>query len=462
MAMGEPGGWLVFDENELQCILYVDRGKIHHMNKIAALLFFLLLSFSAQADTVLLKAKGFIDVREGELITPAEILVEDGFIRSTKAGEAPPDVRVVDLGDKILLPGLMDMHVHLDLDFEQANFGIVVTESSSEAALRGAKNAELTLLAGFTTIRNIGQVHPSLDLIGVALANASAEGWIRAPRIIPSGHMISILGGHGDLSMAEGLSEGMLELGPEYGVVSGVDDAVKATRFQIKHGAKNIKIHATAGVLSLEDAVGAQQLSDAEMRAIIEEAHRHEVPVAAHAHGTAGIKAAIRAGVDSIEHGSILDEEAIEMMIDRDVVLVPTVGLMDLMNMEMLNPRKRAKAEYIRPLADRSLSAAIKAGVTVAMGTDAPLIPHGQNAYEIAKLVERGMTPDQALRSATIIPAALIGIENLGEIREGWHADIIAVDSDPLADINTLKNVSFVMKAGEIVKIPDQESADSV
>jgi imidazolonepropionase-like amidohydrolase len=425
------------------------------MNKIAALLFFLLLNFSAQADTVLLKAKGFIDVREGKLVTPAEILVEDGFIKSTSAGEAPPDVRIVDLGDKILLPGLMDMHVHLDLDFEKANFGIVVTESSSEAALRGAKNAELTLMAGFTTIRNIGQVHPSLDLIGVALANASAAGWIRAPRIIPSGHMISILGGHGDLSMAEGLSEGMLELGPEYGVVSGVDDAIMATRFQIKHGAKNIKIHATAGVLSLEDAVGAQQLSDAEMLAIIEEAHRHEIPVAAHAHGTEGIKAAIRAGIDSIEHGSVLDEEAIEMMIEGDVVLVPTVGLMDLMNMEMLDPRKRAKAEYIRPLADQSLSAAIKAGVRVAMGTDAPLIPHGQNAYEIGKLVERGMTPDQALRSATIIPAALIRIENLGEIREGWHADIIAVDSDPLADIKTLENVSFVMKAGEIVKMDD-------
>lgn len=425
------------------------------MNKICTLLLLFLLSASSQADSVLLRAQGFVDVRKGELVTPAEILVEDGFIRSINGPQAPRDARVVDLGDRILLPGLMDMHVHLDLDFENANFGIVVTESSSEAALRGAKNAELTLLAGFTTVRNVGQVHPSLNLVDAALARASAEGWIRAPRIVPAGHMISILGGHGDLSMAEGLAEGILELGPEYGVVSGVDDAIKATRFQIKHGAKTIKIMATAGVLTLEDAVGAQQLSDAEMRAIIAEAHRHHVPVAAHAHGTAGIKAAIRAGVNSIEHGSILDDEAIRMMVKNDVVLVPTNGLMDLIKLDKLDPRKRAKAEYVKPLAEKSTRDAIKAGVTVALGTDAPLVPHGRNAYEFRKLIELGMTPAEALRAATITPAALVGIDQLGEIREGWHADIIAVDGNPLADTKTLENVSFVMKAGEIFKMEE-------
>ena len=217
---------------------------------------------SANAENVLLKADGFIDVRSGELIKPADILIRDGRIAEINGDAQVEDATVVDLPGKILLPGLMDMHVHLDLDFEDANFGVVVTESGSEGALRGAKNAELTLMAGFTTVRSVGQVHPTVDLVDVALARASSLGWIKAPRIIPAGHMISILGGHGDLSMAEGLSEGMLELGPESGVVSGVDDAIMATRFQIKHGAKVIKIHATAGVMSCgggEDAAPADQ-----------------------------------------------------------------------------------------------------------------------------------------------------------------------------------------------------------
>lgn len=409
-------------------------------------------ALSANAEQVLLKAGGYVDVRRGELVTPAEILVEDGRIVAINRDNWPADVEAVELEDRILLPGLMDMHVHLDLDFDTANFGVVVTESSSEAALRGARNAERTLMAGFTTVRSVGQVHPSLDLIDVALARASESGWIKAPRIIPAGHMISILGGHGDLAMAEGLSEGMLELGPQYGVVSGTDDAIQATRFQIKHGAKVIKMHATAGVMSLEEAVGLQQLSDSEMRAIVEEARRHEIPVAAHAHGTEGIKAAIQAGVSSIEHGSILDDEAIRMMIRNEVFLVPTSGLMDLIDFEKLHPQKRTKAEYVAPLASQSLHAAIKAGVKVALGTDAPLIPHGKNAYEIVTMTERGMTPAEAIRSATTVAAELIGMKELGEIREGWHADIIGVATNPLQDIATLQSVPFVMKAGKVMK----------
>lgn len=412
----------------------------------------LLLPLSARAEPVLILARGYVDVDRGRLVTPARILVEDGVIRSTETGESATDARVIDLGDGYVLPGLMDMHVHLDLDFDKANFAVVVTESGSEGALRGAKNAEKTLMAGFTTVRDVGQVHPTLDLIGVALARASDEGWIRAPRIVPAGHMVTILGGHADLAMAEGLSEGMLELGPEHGVVSGVDDAIRATRFQIKHGAKVIKIHATAGVMSLEESVGARQLSDAEMRAVIEEAHRHDVPVAAHAHGTEGIKAAIRAGVDSIEHGSILDDEAIRMMVEKGVVLVPTSGLMDLIDFEKLDPRKRAKAEQVAPLARASLEKAIKAGVKVAIGTDAPLIPHGRNAYELVAMVERGMTPAQALRAATVIPAELIRMDDLGQIRAGMQADLIAVDRNPLEDVRALQNVRFVMKSGRVVR----------
>ncbi|MFN1834547.1 amidohydrolase family protein [Balneola sp. MJW-20] len=406
-----------------------------------------------QAQVTVLQARGYLDVQRGEMISPAAIVIENGIITAVNPDRRPAGAEVIDLGDKYLMPGMMDMHTHLDLDFETGDFGVVVTESGSKAAIRSVKNAEKTLMAGFTTIRNVGQVHPSLDLINVAVAEASEEGWINAPRIIAAGHMISILGGHGDLSMAEGLAEGILELGPEYGVVGSVDDAVKATRFQIKHGAKTIKIHATAGVLSLEDAVGAQQLSDEEMTAIIEEAHRHEIPVAAHAHGTDGIKAAIRAGVNSIDHGSILDDEAIQMMIDHEVVLVPTSGLMDTMNKDMLPPKKKAKAEYVDPLAKESLRKAISAGVLVALGTDSPLIPHGNNAYELTAMMNQGMSNSEALRAATIIPAKLINMEGeVGEIKEGMLADIIAVDANPLEDIRTLENVKFVMKQGRVYK----------
>ena len=422
------------------------------MPKFLVLLFLACLPLGADARPLLLKADAYLDVQSGKLIKPAEILVDEGRIVAINREQWPDEVETVALPGKTLLPGLMDMHVHLDLDFDKANFGIVVTESGAEAALRGARNAERTLMAGFTTVRNVGQVHPSLDLIDVAVAHAAEQGWIRAPRIIAAGHMISIVGGHGDLAMAEGLAEGRLELGPEYGVVSGVDDAIKATRFQIKHGAQVIKIHATAGVMSLEASVGAQQLSNEEMVAIVSEANRHEIPVAAHAHGTEGVKAAIRAGVSSIEHGSMLDAEAIQMMVDRNVFLVPTNGLMDLIKFDLLPAQKRAKAEYVSPTMNQSSSEAIKAGVKVALGTDAPLIPHGQNAYEIVKMTERGMTPLQAIQSATIVAAELLRIDHLGQLKPGWHADIVAVDTNPLEDIKAVQSVSFVMKAGEIVK----------
>lgn len=420
---------------------------------LTQLLLILSISSNAFAQVTIIEAKGYIDVQTGTLITPAVIVIEDGLITAINPTRKPNADNTVNLTNKYLMPGMMDMHVHLDFDFS-SGFGVVVKESASKGAINSVYNAEKTLMAGFTTVRNIGQVHYTLEMIDVALAEASEEGIINAPRIIPAGHMITILGGHGDLSMGEGLKEGMLELGPEYGVVSGVDDAIKATRFQIKHGAKTIKIHATAGVLSLEDAVGAQQLSDEEMVAIIQEAHRHEIPVAAHAHGTEGIKAAIRAGVNSIEHGSILDDEAIQMMIDNDVVLVPTSGLMEKMDKEMLPPKKKAKANYVDPLAKESLSSAIKAGVKIALGTDAPLIPHGQNAYELTAMINRGMTNAQALQSATIISAELVRLEDvLGQIKVGMIADIIAIEENPLTNIKTLENVTFVMKEGKIYKM---------
>lgn len=417
---------------------------------LALLCFFI--SSNVLAQTTVLKADAYIDVAEGKLIRPAVIVIENGIINAINPKQLPENIEVTDLGAKILLPGLMDMHVHLGLDFGKNAFGIVTKETATKGSIRAVKNARKTLMAGFTTVRNVGQLHPTTELMDVALAEASDEGWIAAPRIIPSGHMISILGGHGDLSMAEGLAEGILELTPHEGVISGVDEAIKATRYQIKYGAKTIKIHATAGVLSLEEAVGAQQLNNEEMRAIVEEAKRHGIPVAAHAHGVEGIKAAIRAGVNSIEHGSILDEEAINMFIEKEVVLVPTTGLTDKMNLAMLDPIRKAKADYVLPLARNSVSKAIDAGVKIALGTDAPLIDHGDNAYELTAMINRGMSRKVALQAATINAADLINRKDLGQIKKGFYADIIAVDGNPLEDIKNLEEVSFVMKEGVIYK----------
>lgn len=426
------------------------------MKKIAVTLLLIFGAFNLYAQTTLIKAKGYVNVETGELITPANIVIEGNIITAINPRSIPEDIEVVDLGDQILLPGFMDMHVHLDLDFGPNAFQVVVTESGSKGALRGAKNAKLTLMAGFTTVRNLGQIHYTNELLDVALSEAINEGWIIGPRIIPAGHMITILGGHGDLSMGQGLAENILDLGPETGVINGVDEAIHAARYQIKHGAKAIKIHATAGVLSTEESVGAQQLSNEEMEAIIEEAERHHIPVGAHAHGYEGIKNAIRAGVSSIEHGSMLDDEAIQMMIDHDVFLVPTTGLADLINFDMLPAQNKAKAEYVLPIAKQSLSNAIDAGVKVALGSDAPVLPHGRNAYEILAMVDRGMSSAEALRSATMLPAELIQMEeSLGQIKVGMFADIIGVNENPLEAIQTVEKITFVMKDGIVYKIGD-------
>ena len=410
------------------------------------------LPLSSQAQTTLIKADGYINVRSGKLIKPANILIEDNLIQSINPKVIPDDATIILLTGKILLPGLMDMHDHLDGDFNGSFDAIVFKESASKGAIRAAKNAEKTLMAGFTTVRNLGQLHFSKELVNVAVSEASDEGWIKAPRIIAAGHMLTITGGHGDLTM--GMAEEYPDLGPNYGVINGVDDAVKAVRYQIKHGARVIKIHATAGVLSLEDSVGAQQLSFEEMKAIVDEAKRHHVKVAAHAHGAEGIITAINAGVSSIEHGSMLNDKGIRLMKKKGVFLVPTTGLVDLVvkQADKMNPIMAEKAKYVLPIAIQNLKKAIKAGVKIALGTDAPLIPHGKNALELTALVERGMSPIEALKTATINSAELLGVSDRGEIKSGYLADIIAVDSNPLENIKIMESVTFVMKGGVVYK----------
>ncbi|WP_340158965.1 amidohydrolase family protein, partial [uncultured Maribacter sp.] len=309
-----------------------------------------------------------------------------------------------------------------------------------------------TLMAGFTTIRSIGQLHITPELIDVAVSEASDHGTIAAPRIIPSGHMITISGGHGDISL--GLAEGLVTVGPNDGVINGKYDAIEAVRYQIKHGAKFIKMHATAGVLSMEDAIGAQQLSNEEMKTIVDEAARHHIKVAAHAHGTEGIKEAIKAGVYSIEHGSIIDDEGIQLMKENSVYLVPTRGLATIIEpmIDKMDPVMAGKAEYVMPIAKQNLTKAITADVKIAFGTDTPIIPHGKNAIEFAALIDCGMSTKEAIKTATTNSAEMLGLTDRGELKEGMLADIIAVDTNPIEDISTLEHVKFVMKNGTVYK----------
>jgi imidazolonepropionase-like amidohydrolase len=394
---------------------------------------------------IVVRAARMVDVVRGVIVAPAMVVVEAGRIRSVGPSAAPAGARVIDLGDVTLLPGLIDAHTHLTGDLEGDWVNAPVKETAADAALRGARNARLTLQAGFTTVRDVG----APGFADVALMNAIDKGLVPGPRIVPAGSAIGITGGHCDVT---GYAPGILELGPKDGVVDGVDEAVKAVRYMAKHGARVIKICATAGVLSFDATVGAQQLSFEEMSAIVQEAARHGLKVAAHAHGKEGILAAVRAGVASIEHGSMIDDAAIALMKQKGTYLVPTTYLADAIDLSVLPPPIRAKAEEVLPLAKANIRRAIRGGVKIALGTDAAVIPHGRGALELLAMVERGMRPADALRAATVNAADLLGTADRGVIATGKLADLIAVAGDPLADPKVLQNVRWVMKGGEVVE----------
>jgi len=396
---------------------------------------------------IVVRAARMLDVRAGTYVEQPWIRVDGGWIVEvgSGAGEVPAGAELVDLGSLTLLPGLIDCHTHLASTLEGDYVHRPLHEAGADRALRGAKHARLTLLAGFTTVRDVG----SMDFVDVALMRAVERGDIVGPWIVPSGHGIGITGGHADET---GFRTGVLVGGPEQGVADGPDECVKAVRAQIKYGAKSIKCVATAGVLSFEDSVGAQQLSDEELRAIVEEAARHGVKVAAHAHGPEGILAAVRAGVASIEHGSMLTDEAIAAMLERGTFLVPTAYLRERIDFAGLPPKHRDKAGWIFPHAETSLRKAIERGVRIAYGTDAGVYPHGENARELAVLVRFGMSPAEALRTATVNAADLLGVSDRGVIERLKRADLIAVAGDPLADVRVLERVSWVMHGGKAVR----------
>jgi imidazolonepropionase-like amidohydrolase len=401
----------------------------------------------AQEQPVVLRAARMLDVNTGRIVSQPSLEISGGFIRRVGSGTAATsaNARVIDLGDVTLLPGFIDAHTHLTSNVDAESVIRTVRETPAERALRGVRNARAMVRSGFTTVRDVG----SSDFADIALMRASDQGWIEAPRVIPAGHSIGITGGHCDVT---GFAPGVRELGPEAGVADGPDAVMRAVRYQLKHGAKVIKVCATAGVLSFEESVGAQQLSDAELAAAVAEARRHGIKVAAHAHGNEGIKAAIRAGVASIDHGSVLDDEAIAMMKARGTYLVPTHYLTEGWDRSGLPPIFRAKADAIIPRMRESLTRAIRAGVKIALGTDAAVIPHDQAVREFAIYVRRGMTPLQALQAGTINAADLLGVADRGRIADGLLADIVAVPGNPLEDITAVERVRFVMKGGAVIR----------
>ena len=395
------------------------------------------------AGPTVLRAARLLDVETGEMHRDAVIVVEDGLITAVNPASAPEVMHDMDLGDVTLLPGFIDTHTHLGGQISATSFTDAVTRTEAYEAFNAVKYGGITVRAGFTTVRDFG------GDVTVELGRAVERGDIVAPRIIPSRNSLGITGGHCDVT---GYAPGIREGGPEEGIADGPWEVVEAVRYQIKHGARVIKTCATAGVLSMEGPVGAQQYTLAELTAMVEEAARHGMKVAAHAHGPEGILAAVQAGVASIEHGSILTDEIMDLMIEKGTYLVPTSYLVDRIALDQLPPLVRAKAEEITPLARQSLQRAIDRGVPIAFGTDAAVLPHGENAGEFGIYVGMGMSELDALRTATIHAADLLDTPDRGRLAEGMLADIIAVPGNPLDDIEVTKDVRFVMQGGRVIR----------
>jgi imidazolonepropionase-like amidohydrolase len=405
-----------------------------------------LLPVAALAEVLVLKADAYVDVDAGRRVTPAVVVVDGARIASINPTSVPDGARVVELTGLTLLPGFIDMHVHLGSDLGEGWESRGVQWTDIDHALLGVRYARLTLQSGFTTIRNVG----SSGFQDVSLMHAIERGDIDGPRIVPAGHAIGATGGHCD---ATGYAPGLFDGGPENGVADGAGQIARAVRYQIKHGAQVIKICATAGVMSYEGPVGAQQYTAEELRAVVAEARMHGIPVAAHAHGPEGIIAAAEAGVDSIEHGSLLTAEAIAALKKNGTWLVPT--LYQWFEPYDLPPLLHEKNEYIKARVGDSMRAAFAAGVKVALGTDAGSGPHGMSGKEFTSYVEHGMSTAEALRSGTVNAARLLRVEDRGRLLEGLLADIVAVPGDPLADIRVVEDVRFVMKDGVIHRAPE-------
>ena len=407
----------------------------------------------AQNKVKAIKAGRVIDVANGNILKNQIILIQnDTIVAIGSSITIPKDAEIIDLSNATVLPGLIDCHTHLTAEPSDDYYGDIFRKTTADFAIRAPIYAKRTLQAGFTTCRDVG----SGDLIDISLRNAINEGIIDGPRMLVATFALGATGGHSDLS---GFNPNISSKGnPDFtGVADGVDEIRKRVRNNVKWGADVIKFCATAGVLSEEESVGAPQYSLEEMKALIDEAHMRGKRVAAHAHGTEGIKRAVIAGVNSVEHGSILDAETLQLMKQKGTYYVPTIYVADYVIKEFSKkgyPEKIInKAREIAPQMGASFTMATKAGVKIAYGTDAGVFPHGTNARQFKYMVKYGQTPMQAIQSATINAADLLGLnKKVGVLEKGKFADMIAVIGNPLDDISILENVNFVMKGGVVYK----------
>jgi imidazolonepropionase-like amidohydrolase len=407
---------------------------------------------SAPAAVTVLKAARLFDGTKDTAVGAGVVIVEAGRIKAVGAGLAvPPGAVVIDLGDATLLPGFIDAHTHLTGESSDNWYQAAVENMRRgvpERSIRATEYARRTLMGGVTTVRDVG----AGDFVDVGLRNAIAAGVVPGPRMLIATNSLGSRGGHCDVTGFPYLFFGK-ESGLAEGIASGPEAFRDAVRFAVKYGADVIKVCATGGVLSLADEVDTPQLAQSELDAIVEEAHRLRKKAAAHAHGAEGAKVAIRAGIDSIEHGSFLDAEAVQMMKARGTYLVPTALAVEYTARRPRNypPEIAAKAKAAGEAHSASLQRAVQAGVRIAFGTDSAVGPHGRNAEEFSLLVQHGgLTPAAALRT-TAASAALLGIEkDAGTLEVGKRADVVAVPGDVLADVRATEKVFFVMKDGKV------------
>ena len=402
-----------------------------------------------QAGRLLADPATGVVLRDKTLVIRGNQVVEirDGFVSGAENGD-----RTVDLRDGFVLPGLIDSHVHLTGESNPNQRLEGMTQSSADQAIRGALFARRTLMAGFTTVADLGANNDAI----FALRDGIAAGEVAGPRVIASGSSVSIHGGHGDIN---GFREDIMHLLSSESICSGADDCMRAVRTQVRSGADIIKITATGGVLSNTAAGLGQQFTDAELAAIIEVAHRMGRQVTAHAHGVDGINAFLRAGGDSIEHGTYLDAESIRLFRREGTYLVPTLLAGDFVARiaaspgNFFTPAQTAKALEAGPKMLDMARRAHAGGVRIAFGTDTGVSAHGDNAREFALLVQAGMTPLEAVQAATVVAAEHLRIAGeAGRITVGMPADLIAVSGDPLSDVTTLEHVRFVMKGGVVYR----------
>ena len=421
---------------------------------VALLLGTLLAGFPSHAAT-LIHAGKLITAEDNKVLTNQTIVIEQDIITAVEAGFRPAVATdtLIDLRNHTVMPGLMDMHTHFYTQFSPTVYSEGFTMNEADYALRGATFAEKTLLAGFTTVRELGDNHQ----ISTALKKAIAKGYVKGPRIFAAGKSIATTGGHADPT--NGIAYALMsDPGPKEGVINGADDARKAVRQRYKEGSDLIKITATGGVLSVAKSGSNPQFTDEELAAIVSTAKDYGMKVAVHAHGKEGMERAIKAGVDSIEHGTYMDKTTMAMMRKQGTYFVPTISAGKWAEEKsaiagFFPELVRPKAATIGGRIQQTFAEAYKAGVKIAFGTDAGVFEHGNNWREFVYMTEAGMPALEAIQSATIEGAKLLGVaDQLGSIKVGKIADIIAVAGDPLQDINRMGEVSFVMKAGQIYR----------